>query len=197
MRRWENPLIEAVGLGKLIKEDFNQHHRDWTRPGFRALAVYRFGTWARSRTSKPVRMAASLLHLLLFRHVRNHYGIEISYKCKIGRRFEIGHQHGIVIHEYATIGDDCVIRQGATLGIGGITRATPVEETAPVIGDRVDIGAGVMIIGKVTIGDDVNIGPNAVILSDVPANTTVLAPFPKILPRHTASPSADATAQAE
>jgi serine O-acetyltransferase len=197
MRRWENPLIEAVGLRDLLKEDFRQHHRDWTRPGFRALAVYRFGTWARSRGSKPVRMALSLLHLLLFRHVRNHYGIEISYKCRIGRRFEIGHQHGIVIHEYATIGDDCVIRQGATLGLGGISRGTPVEDTGPIIGDRVDIGAGVMIIGKVTIGSDVNIGPNAVILSDVPSNTTVLAPFPKILPRRTPPSASDTTAQAE
>jgi serine O-acetyltransferase len=54
----------------------------------------------------------------------------MSYKCKIGRRFKIGQQHGIVIHEYATISNDCVFRQGAMIGIGGTTRVTPVEETA-------------------------------------------------------------------
>ena len=183
MKLLKNDLMEQVGFINLLREDFDAHHRDWTRPGFRALAVYRFGVWARSRPFVPARMIFSLLHILLFRYIRNSYGIELYYTSKIGRRFVVGHQNGIIVHEFATIGDDCCVRQGVTMGLGGIGRDGSVEATGPVIGDRVDIGAGAMIIGKVRIGNDVSIGPNAVIMNDLPSNVTVLAAFSKVLPR--------------
>ena len=102
----------------------------------------------------------------------------------IGRRFRIGHQNGIVIHKFATIGNDCLVRHGVTLGRGGIERANSPEtfrDTAPVLGDRVDVGVGAVIVGKIRIGDDVHIGPNAVVLTDVPAGATVMAPMAKII----------------
>ncbi|WP_206667536.1 serine O-acetyltransferase [Muricoccus nepalensis] len=166
-----------------MKEDYNNHYRDWTLPGFRAIATYRLGVWALSQSGLKKKAAWSL-HTFLRRYVRNIYGIEIFATAKIGRRFHIGHQGGIVIHEHATIGDDCLVRQGVTFG--AVLERDFVAH-APVVGNRVDVGAGAMIVGGVKIGDDVRIGPNAVVLTDVPAGATVFAPMSKIMPRSRAA----------
>ena len=162
-----------------LKEDYNTHYRDWTLPGFRAIATYRLGVWAMSQTGLR-KKAAQFVYNFLRRYVRNIYGIEIFATARIGRRFHIGHQGAIVIHEYATIGDDCLVRQGVTFGA---VLEREFVGNGPVIGNRVDVGAGAMIVGGVRIGDDVRIGPNAVVMTDIPANATVFAPVSKIMPR--------------
>ncbi len=63
-----------------------------------------------------VRMPFSFLYNRLYRYVRNHYSIELYYTATVGRRVVIGHQRAIVIHDRAEIRDECVIRQGVTLG---------------------------------------------------------------------------------
>jgi serine O-acetyltransferase len=80
------------------------------------------------------------------------------------------HQSGIVIHGRAEIGDDCIIRQGCTLGNRRIT--APRE--APKLGKRVNVGAGAQILGSVTIGDAAEIGANSVVLIDVPPGSLVI-----------------------
>ncbi|WP_294393687.1 serine acetyltransferase [uncultured Sphingomonas sp.] len=185
-RNWsqvDNPEIARVGLMRLVREDLRRHDLGLRTPGFRAVATYRLGAWARSRRSAVIRVPMLLLHGILFRYVRNHYGIEIHSSARIGRRLLIGHQHGIVIHRFATFGDDCIIRQGVTLGEAGIGRDNFAAGIGPVIGANVDIGVGAIIIGNVRIGDRVNIGPNAVVMTDVPADTTVLAPMSRLMPR--------------
>ena len=84
---------------------------------------------------------------------------------ELGRRVRIGHQHGIVIHPYAEIGDECVIRQGCT--IGAATDEGSARQV-PRLGKRVRMGAGSVVIGAVVIGDDVRIGPNAVVVTSSP-----------------------------
>jgi serine O-acetyltransferase len=121
------------------------------------------------------------VHLSMHRYVRNAYGIEIYSTARIGRGVIIGHQSGIVIHEFATIGDDCLIRQGVTMGLARGHKKAPSPENAPTIGDRVDIGAGAVIVGPVKIGDDVRIFPNAVVLTNVPSRTTVMAPTSRLI----------------
>jgi serine O-acetyltransferase len=96
---------------------------------------------------------------------------------KLGRRVVIEHQSAIIIHGYCTIGDDCIIRQGVTLGNRYLDK--PLE--SPQLGDRVNVGAGAKILGKVNLGHDVNIGANAVVLSDVPAGKTAVGIPAKIL----------------
>ena len=155
-----------------IREDWEVHYRDWTKPGFRALAVQRFGAMLKDRKRGVLSWALSCLYRCMFRYIRNHYGIELHDTTIIGRRFLIGHQSGIVIHEHSVIGDDCVVLQNCT--IGGTTRARSGE--APKLGNRVQIGCGVAIIGKVVIGDDVRIAPNVTVMTNIPEGTTVLPP---------------------
>lgn len=161
---------DRLSLWDQIQEDWIAHGRDWTKPGFRAVAVHRFGVWRMSIEPKLLRAPFSILYRALYRKVRNTYGIELPYSVKLGRRVVIQHQHGIVIHGNASIGDDCIIRQGVTIGNRYLNR--PFE--APQLGNRVNVGAGAKILGNVTIGDRANIGANAVVLSDIPAGKTAV-----------------------
>lgn len=169
--------LEKIGFWQQIREDWIAHERDWTRPGFRAVAVARFGVWRMKVKSKLLRAPLSILYRSLFRHVRNVYGIELPYTVELGQRVIIEHQSAIVIHGYSKIGDDCIIRQGVTIGNRYLHR--PLE--APQLGNRVNIGAGAKILGSVTIGDDVCIGANSIVLSDVPAGATVVGIPSKII----------------
>lgn len=146
------------------REDWEAHERDWTRPGFRAVAVHRFGNWRMNIRSKILRAPFSLFYRMLYRRVRNGYGIELPYSVKLGRRVVFEHQGAIVVHGSTVIGDECVIRQGCTLG----NRHLDQPFDAPNLGARVNVGAGAVILGAIAIGDDANIGANAVVLKDVP-----------------------------
>lgn len=96
-------------------------------------------------------------------------GIEIHPGAVVGSRLVIDHGMGVVIGETAVIGDDCIIFHGVTLG--GM-RFHPGKRH-PTIGNRVLIGTGAKILGPVSIGDDCKISANAVIKTDIPANTKV------------------------
>ncbi|WP_420485337.1 serine O-acetyltransferase [Iningainema tapete] len=159
-----------LNLWQIVKEDWIAHGRDWTKPGFRAVAVHRFGVWRMNIKPLLLRAPLSILYRMLFRKVRNHYGIELPYSVQLGRRVIIEHQGAIVIHGDCTIGDDCIIRQGVTLGNRYLDR--PFD--APKLGNRVNVGAGAKIFGNVQIGDRANIGANAVVLCDVPAEATAV-----------------------
>jgi len=167
----------ARGLWQQIQEDWIAHGRDWTKPGFRAVAVQRFGVWRMKVEPKLLRAPLSILYRSLYRKIRNTYGIDLPYTVKLGRRVVIEHQSAIIIHGNCTIGDDCIIRQGVTLGNRYLEK--PLE--SPQLGDRVNVGAGAKILGKVNLGDNVNIGANAVVLSDVPAGKTAVGIPAKIL----------------
>ncbi|NEO81964.1 serine O-acetyltransferase [Moorena sp. SIO4G3] len=171
------PKTDNLGLWQQIKEDWKAHGCDWTKPGFRAVAVQRFGVWRMKIQPKLLRAPFSILYRALYRKVRNTYGIELPYTVKLGRRVIIEHQSGIVIHGDCTIGDDSILRQGVTLGNRYLDR--PLD--APILGKRVNVGAGAKIFGKVTIGNGANIGANAVVLSDVPAGATVVGIPAKVI----------------
>jgi serine O-acetyltransferase len=172
--------LEKFSLATLIeriKEDWIAHGKDWTRPGFRAIAIYRFGVWRMTIQSKLLRAPLSLLYTMMYRKVRNSYGIEVPFTAKIGRRVVIEHQHGIVIHGFCEIGDDCVIRQGVTLGNRYLER--PFE--APKLAARVNVGAGAKVLGAIALGEGASVGANAVVLKDVPAGKTAVGIPAKIL----------------
>lgn len=177
-----NGTVEERGyslrcLIRQVREDYRVHHRDWTLPGFRALAVHRYGVWASGWRWRLMRRIFYRIYWMLFRYVRNHYGIELNRHMKVGRRLRLGHQGGMVIGA-SRIGDDCVIRQNVTVGA---VRA-PDAERWPILMDRVEIGPGAVVMGGVVIGDDVRIGPNAVVTMDVPAGAAVMAPLARIIP---------------
>lgn len=107
-------------------------------------------------------------------------GIEIHPGAKIGKRLFIDHGMGVVIGETCEIGDDVVIYQGVTLGGTGKEKG----KRHPTIGSNVVIGSGAKVLGSFTIGDNSNIGSNAVVLREVPPNSTVVGNPGKVVKRN-------------
>lgn len=97
-------------------------------------------------------------------------GIEIHPGARIGKSLFIDHGMGVVIGETTIIGDNVTMYQGATLGGTGKEKG----KRHPTIGDNVVIGAGAKVLGNIMIGDNSYIGSNAVVIKDVPANSTVV-----------------------
>ena len=97
-------------------------------------------------------------------------GIEIHPSATIGRGLFIDHGMGVVIGETAVIGNNVTLFQGVTLGGTGKERG----KRHPTIGDNVVIGAGVKVLGNITVGRDSIIGANAVVIRDVPEQSTVV-----------------------
>ena len=97
-------------------------------------------------------------------------GIEIHPGAKIGRGVFIDHGSGVVIGETAEVGDGCTIYQGVTLGGTGKDKG----KRHPTLGKNVLVGAGARILGPFNVGDNAKIAANAVVLSEVPANSTAV-----------------------
>ena len=97
-------------------------------------------------------------------------GIEIHPGAIIGRRFFIDHGMGVVIGETSEIGDDCMIYHGVTLG----GTSWDKEKRHPTLMDGVIIGAGAKILGPVTLGKNVRVGSNSVVVRSIDNNETVV-----------------------
>ena len=97
-------------------------------------------------------------------------GVEIHPGARIGRRFVIDHGMGLVIGETAEVGDDVLLSQGVTLGGTGKDQG----KRHPPIGNNVLVGSGAKVLGPFTVGDHSRIASNAVVLSEVPPNSTAV-----------------------
>lgn len=161
-----NPL---PGFWQQIKEDWKAHGCDWTRPGFRAVAVHRFGVWCMQDNSLP-QLFLRRLYWMLYRKIRNTAAIDLPHTAKLGRRVIVEHQGPIIIHPNSVIGDECILRQGVTLGYRHLNQSW----AAPRLGQGVNTGAGAKILGAVTIGNHAWVGANAVVLQDVPDGCTAV-----------------------
>jgi serine O-acetyltransferase len=153
----------------IILEDLKAQREGLLGLGFWALLIYRFGHARFIIKNKILRAPWTILYMILHKLAEIFCGINIGSAAKIGRRFSIEHHGCIEIHGATVIGDDCMIRHGVTLGNTGF--GDPLG--APTIGNRVQFGAGSKIVGRITIGNNVIIGPNAVVIRDVPDNVTV------------------------
>ena len=161
-----------------IAADWRANGRDWTKPGFRTLAVHRFGVWRLSVRPALVRAPLSLLYRALFRRCRNVYGIELPHTVKVGAGVVIEHQGGIVIHGASVIGDRCIIRQNCTLGV----RRLDALGDAPTLEADVQLGAGAVVLGPIRLGRGCTVGANAVVLDDLPSGAVAVGVPARALP---------------
>jgi serine O-acetyltransferase len=175
-----------------IREDWRTYDFQLSRQGLWAMAVYRFGRWRYSIRWRWLRIPFSFVYKVLKPISEVITGIELPCETTLGRRFRIDHFGGIVISGDAVFGEDCVIRNGVTVGLKHTG-----HRGAPVLGNRVDIGAGAKVLGRIRIGDDVLIGANAVVLTDVPSNCIAVGVPARVLPRKAATAPADETVNDE
>lgn len=106
-------------------------------------------------------------------------GIEIHPGAEIGKGLFIDHGMGVVIGETAVVGDDCTIYQGVTLGGTG----KDVGKRHPTLGNNVMVGSGAKVLGPFTVGDNSKIAAGAVVLSEVPPNSTCVGVPARIVKR--------------
>jgi Serine acetyltransferase len=160
---------------ELIREDFSVNSH--AKAKF-VLAFYRI---AHASLRGPRLLRTTLLPLrLIYRVVVDWIlGIDIPCRTKLGRRIVIYHGHALVINEGAIIGDDCILRHCVTIG-NKLTAEG--ETTAPHIGNRVEFGAGAVVIGPVHIGDGARIGALSVVTKSVPPGVTVIGNPARPLP---------------
>jgi serine O-acetyltransferase len=151
---------------KKFLEDLSVYREGLLAQGFWALQVYRFGHARYQYQSPFIRWPWAIAHTILSKLCELFFGIFIGPKANIGQRLVIEHFGCIIIHGNAVIGDDCTIRQGVTIGNRHMN--APLE--APVLGSHVHVGAGAKLLGNIQIGDNVDIGANAVVIKDVPAH---------------------------
>jgi len=158
----------GIGFCALVREDFRTHDSDPFSQGFWAVFTNRFGN-LRMGWPQPLRGLAGLAYKLMRVWIQVFCGIKLDYTVKLGRRVRIDHFGGIVIGA-RSIGDDVIIRQNTTMGI----RSLDDLNAKPMIGSRVNIGAGAVIVGHVTIGDDSVIGAGACVIRPVAAGSVVV-----------------------
>jgi serine O-acetyltransferase len=161
-----------------IRADLVAHGGDWGAQGFWALLVYRFGRWRYGVRPALLRKLLSFLYKVLYKFIQIITGIELPCEVPIGPGFVIEHSGGIVVSGFASFGANCRIRNGVVIGLSRVD-----EPCAPQFGDNVDIGAGAKILGSIRIGANVLIGANAVVITDVPANSIAVGVPATIKPR--------------
>lgn len=154
----------------IVIEDCRTHREGLLALGFWALLVYRFGHARFLIRNKWLRLPWTIVYIVLEKLIEVVTGIVIPSTVVIGRRLEIEHHGCIILHGNVVIGDDCKFRHDVTIGNSGYADKTG----APTIGNRVEIGAGARILGRVRVGDDVIIGANAVVVKDLPDGTVAV-----------------------
>lgn len=130
-------------------------------PGVKAIINYRI---AHALDRKGHHFIADWIS----KRTRRKTGIEIHPSAQIGKGVFIDHGMGVVIGETAIVGDYCTIYQGVTLGGTGKDKG----KRHPTIGKNVTIGSGAKVLGPFSVGDNSKIAANAVVLSEIPPNST-------------------------
>ena len=141
-------------------------------PGFWALIMHRVSHWLWKHSFKLLaRMNSNLARFLT--------GIEIHPGATFGKRVFIDHGMGVVVGETAIVGDDVLLYQGVILG------GTSTEKTKrhPTVEKGVIVGAGAKVMGNITIGEYSKIGTGAVVLKDVPPQSTCVGVPGRIVKR--------------
>ncbi len=142
-------------------------------PGLRAIRMHRKAFWFYSHKHYFIARWISQ------RAVRK-TGIEIHPAAQIGHRLFIDHGAGVVVGETTVIGDDVTIYQGVTLGGTG----KDTGKRHPTIGNHVTIGAGAKVLGPFTVGDNSNIAAGAVVLEEIPPNSTAVGVPARVVKRN-------------
>lgn len=141
-------------------------------PGLKAIRLHRL---ANKFYNKKMYFMARLIS----QRASKKTGIEIHPAVQIGKRFFIDHGTGVVIGETTVIGDDVTIYQGVTLGGTG----KDTGKRHPTIGNNVMIGAGAKVLGPLVIGDNSKIASGAVVLNDIPPDSTAVGVPARVVKR--------------
>jgi putative colanic acid biosynthesis acetyltransferase WcaB len=106
-------------------------------------------------------------------------GIELPWDTQIGSSLKLQHGHGLVVNHETIIGGNCTLRNSTTIGNKKLQDGS--YSAAPKIGDNVDVGANVVIIGSIRVGNNAVIGAGSVVVKDVPDGAVVAGNPAKVI----------------
>lgn len=132
------------------------------------LIAFRTAVWARSNKFLIVLFCWYLLFYRVF--VEWFMGIELSWNLKAGKGLRLFHGQALIVNGFTVIGENCTLRHSTTIGNKG---DIDDEFNSPIIGNNVNIGAHVCIIGHITVGNNVKIGAGSIVVKSIPANCIV------------------------
>lgn len=141
------------------------------------LTLFRIATLANSKKVKFYLLIPYLIFYRLF--VEWILGVELPYKLLIGKNCVIYHGHSLVINDGVVIGSNCTLRHCTTIGNKKLKNGT--FSKCPILGDNIEIGSNVVIIGDISIGDNVIVGAGSVVTKSFPSNVTIVGNPAKIL----------------
>jgi serine acetyltransferase len=158
----------------LLRADLAANRHD--PKGLVLVLAYRLTALARTWGQESLgRRLAVVPVLLAYRLVVEWVlGVELPAQVQAGPGLRIRHGQGLVVNTGTVLGANVLLRHNVT--IGNIRRGPGDTTACPVIGDDVELGAGAVVVGPITVGDGARIGANAVVSFDVPAGATVRAP---------------------
>jgi serine acetyltransferase/acyl-coenzyme A synthetase/AMP-(fatty) acid ligase/acyl carrier protein len=175
----KNMNPKELSFWALVHEDFRTNGSSLTHQGFLMLFVHRFGNWRMGIHIKLLRAPFSVIYKVLNKFAQILCGMKLDYTVEVGRRVKLEHFGGMILGA-RKIGDDVILRQNTTLGI----RSLADLNAKPIIGNSVDVGAGAVIVGNITVGDHSIIGANSVVFTNVPAGSIVVGVPGKIIARN-------------
>lgn len=159
-------------LFSAIRGDWTANPRNWK--AHIVLVLYRTShEIAVRRYTSPVLWAFGIPFLMFYRVLVEWFlGIEIPAKTDIGVPLRLFHGQGLVVNDHSIIGRNCVLRHCTTIGHSLLEDGS--AGPSPIIGDDVEIGSNVCIIGAIQIGDRVRVGAGSVVVKDVPSGAVVV-----------------------
>jgi len=142
-----------------------------TQQGLWALFQYRLAAAVYAAAwPGPIKRFALLWLVAWQKVIEITTGISLPYTALIGPGLYIGHFGNIILHGEVVIGSECNLSQGVTIGVSG----RGARRGVPQIGDRVYIGTNAVVVGGITIGNDVLVGANTLVIIDIPDHCTVV-----------------------
>lgn len=158
----------------IIQKDFYREKGEWLS-GFQLLKKcynpnLHYLYWFRKAQQNSKNSLKGKILRFILRHYQIKYGYQIYPETQIGEGLYLGHWGAVVINPNAKIGKNCNIAQGVTIG----QQNRGKKQGYPTIGDEVWIGPNAVIVGGITIGNNVLIAPNAYVNFDVPDHSVVV-----------------------
>lgn len=182
-------ICEGAGLGATIRADIDRYTYAIDRDALSRSAYlprlllssrvwitvnHRLIHYALTRIRpRPLGRVVAVGGLVLERFLRIASGIKIDNRAHLGAGLMFAHEGGIVIGP-VHVGRNCTIAHGVTLGRGLLDGDGPGYADTPELGDRIWVGPGAVIAGRLTVGSDAAIGANSVVMKDVPPRAVVL-----------------------